>query len=86
MNVFRLSKTENKIYSILSDGRVHKFDELCACLTNGDTAKEINKRDAVNSHLARMRKRLRPRGLDILCVVRNRQFQYQMIKPLYSSE
>jgi DNA-binding response OmpR family regulator len=81
MSLFRWSKTEQKIYDTLCDGRVHKFEELYEHLTNGDCS-----RDAVSAHVGRMRKKLRPRGLDIVCVFRNRKTQYQMIRPLYSSE
>jgi hypothetical protein len=79
--VFSLTRTEQKIYDTLSDGLAHKFEEIYACLPNGKS-----KPTTVNVHLTKMRKKLRPRGLDIVCVFITRQRQYRMIRPLYPSE
>lgn len=76
--VFNFTKTERRLYDVLSDGKPHRLNELHECL-NGEQS-------AVYQQMSNMRKKLRPRGLDIVVVnIRRRNF-YQIIRPLYSSE
>lgn len=57
--------TQYRILKVLSDGLDHKKGELKAVLDD-----EMAGDNALSVHLTYLRKRLRPRGEDIVCVAR----------------
>lgn len=74
----RLTTTEQKIFDILNDGLMHKRDELHACLPDDLAGASI-----LRGHLKRMRKKLNPAGLDIVCQVYYGR-QFRMVRLLKS--
>lgn len=69
-----------KILAVLSDGLPHKLPELMACLD--DLTEQPN---SLHRHLSVMRRKLRPRGEDIICQFVFRQRQYRHVRLLHSS-
>jgi DNA-binding CsgD family transcriptional regulator len=61
-NGSRYTPTEGILITLLSDGLAHSRDELLACLED-DQATYQN----VKVHISHIRKKLRPRGEDIVC-------------------
>ena len=75
------SPTQRKILLVLSDGLPHKLPELMACLD------ELTERpNSLHSHLALIRRKLRPAGQDIICQFILRQRQYRHVRLLHSPE
>ena len=72
---------ERKLLDVLADGQPHTRDELMKA--HGDI---IVARQAIQGHLSRIRKRLRPQGLDILCVLRHRRIHYQQVRLLCAAQ
>lgn len=68
------------ILHVLSDGEPHRFDEIKPCLPD-----ELADRSSLNSHLKRMRPRLRAEGEDIICQFIHRQRKYRHIRHLRGS-
>jgi hypothetical protein len=59
----KFTPVESRMLDVLSDGMAHTGDELHACLwdTDGD-------RSNIRTHLANLRRKLRPKGHDIVCI------------------
>lgn len=74
------SKTQQKMMTILSDGRAHTRDELKSCLWD-----ELAQISALQPHLTKIRKQLNPRGEDIICVFKDRRICYQHVRLLASA-
>lgn len=66
---------QRKILAALSDGMVHSRDELKGCLEDS----QANYND-LQQHLSKMRKILRPAGMEILCCLHNRGIHYRMVR------
>lgn len=58
----KYSRTQQKILDTLADGMRHKREELLDCL--GDNQADYG---TLKSHIARLRRKLRPEGQDIIC-------------------
>lgn len=58
-----MTPTQQRIMDVLSDGYAHKRADLLACID------ELAEPSALRQHIRRMRKVLRPRGEDIVCVL-----------------
>src|SRR5687767_10791339 len=71
------TEVEWRIYQILSDGLRHRTVRFRECLYD-----ELSKNDAVKSHMSRMRKKLQPRGYDIVCEFRNKTTNYRLVRLL----
>lgn len=72
--------TEKKLLAILSDGMPHRRDELLSVLPD-----ELGSFGNVRKHLTQIRKRLRPRGEDVLCEYYKRSYYYRHVRLLKSS-
>lgn len=53
--------TEQKILDLLSDGKLHRAEEIHACLPD-----ELGARENIHQHLSNIRKKLRAIGQDIV--------------------
>jgi len=74
-----LSRIQKAMLKMLSDGLPHRKDELSTCLWDELSVSQF----AVNKHLCAIRKHLRPKKRDILCVYLNpNRFCYQLVKLL----
>lgn len=72
MNGF--TPTQRCILSILADGLPHRPAEIRSCLP--DDMALVN---TLRTHLSNIRKKLRPKGEDIACVIHCRRMCYQHI-------
>lgn len=75
MSKDKFTPTQQRIVDLLSDGKPHTRKELHGCLWD-----ELASRSMIKYHLCHIRKVLRPRGEDILCLYLNRTYQYQHVK------
>jgi len=73
----QFTPTQQRIMDVLRDGEPHRREELWACLE--DPLASIQN---IRPHLTAMRKVLRPRGEDVLCVWVNRRFCYRWVRIL----
>ena len=64
-----LTPTQQAIYDILSDGKLHRREELHACLPD-----ELGAPSNVRPHICNLRKRLN--GQEIVCVYRGKTIYY----------
>lgn len=72
-----LTPAQRKLLNVLSDGVAHPYDELIACLWDGDDR-------ALSVMICKLRKHLRPNGYDVLCVWEKRQRMYRMVRLMSS--
>ena len=72
--------TEQRIMDLLDDGLPHRREELHRCLSD-----ELAALSAIQPHLSRLRRRLNPKGIDILCILKDRTLHYQKIRVCYSA-
>jgi DNA-binding response OmpR family regulator len=72
----QLTKTEEAILVMLSDGLSHTRKELMGCLWD-----ELAGRGALQVHILNLRKKL-PAGEAIVCTARGRTFGYQHVRLL----
>lgn len=68
--------TERAMLEIFSDGERHPLQELKGCCGPCSPI-------TVKTHLSNIRRKLRPRGEDIVCVF-NRGYFYQHVRMLYA--
>lgn len=73
----RWTPTQQRMIDLLSDGMPHDRKELHRCLDD-----ELAQLSAIQFHLSMIRRVLRPRGEDILCVLFDRKIHYQHIRLL----
>jgi hypothetical protein len=76
--VAEFTPTEKRILRAMSDGMPHKSKELLSCLPDDELGTVQNLRN----HFSRIRKKLRPLGEDILCVIHNRTVHYRYVRLL----
>ncbi len=70
----QFTPTERQIIDVLKDGLPHRKAELMALMD------ELAEPTALQNHLSRMRKKLAPRGYDIvLQVTHQRNFCYRLV-------
>jgi hypothetical protein len=74
-----LTTTQKRMMAVLSDGLPHDRHELHACLDD-----ELSALTAIQPHLTYIRKAIRGRGEDVLCVYHGRTVKYQHVRVLYS--
>lgn len=72
-----LTPTQQRFLDVLGDGLPHSRDQLRNCLPDplGDYSN-------VQLHISYLRKKLRPRGQDILCVFHQKSFYYRWVRLL----
>lgn len=79
VNMEDLTPIQRKIVEVLSDGLPHHKEQLHECL-NDDMGALSN----VYAHITALRKILRPKGEDIVCVYDRRRGLYQHVRLLAS--
>jgi DNA-binding response OmpR family regulator len=67
--------TEQRFLALLSDGLPHDRRELHSLLWD-----EYSELSAIQVHLSNIRKRLRPRGEDIICELHARTIKYRWVR------
>lgn len=72
----RYTPTEKRMMEVLQDGLLHTRQELFACLW--DDKSELS---AIQARISLLRKKLRPQGLEIDCVL-NRGIKYRLVRLL----
>lgn len=77
----RFTKTEQRIVDVLSDGAAHLRAELMELLPDPEMGVVKN----LNNHLGSIRKKIRPSGQDVLCVIVNRRLAYRQVRTLASA-
>jgi hypothetical protein len=70
-----LTKTQQRILSVLSDGEMHSLKELHQQLDD-----ELASVNAVTWHLVQIRKVIKPAGRMILCQFHNRRLFYRLVQ------
>lgn len=73
--------TQERLMAILGDGLIHTKEELFACIDD----ELADKMSTLKSHLALLRVKTRPQGIDIICQFINRGRHYRMVRLLHSS-
>lgn len=77
----RFTPTQQRIMDLLSDGQPHGRTELHGCLR--DSLSEVQ---TIENHISHLRKVLRPRGEDIICVRRIAiENSYQLVRLFHST-
>ena len=75
----RLTPTQTRMMEVLRDGMPHDREELHACLDDN-----LSALTAIQPHLTYIRKVIRIRGEDVLCVLHGRRIKYQHVRVMYS--
>ena len=75
----KLTPTEQAIYDVLKDGRLHKRDRLMLCLTD-----ELATRHCLQKHMYKLRKKL-PQGIILDAVARDNTIWYRLARFLNDS-
>ena len=69
--------TQRKMMEVLSDGQRHRRIELHACLVD-----ELGPLSNITAHISNLRKKLRPKGQDIICEFSSRVIYYRLVRLL----
>ncbi len=75
----RFTKVETRILNVLSDGLAHHKTELHGCLND-----ELGPVSNIQMHISNMRKKLLPKGENIICELSNRRIFYRHVRLLRS--
>lgn len=67
---------QQRFVDVLRDGKPHTRKELILCLQDSEATW-----DNISVHMSAIRRVLRPRGLEVLCVFFKRQLGYQLVRP-----
>lgn len=76
----RFTNVERRILNVLSDGLPHRKEELHPCL-----ADELGPLTNLHPHITNIRKKIRPKGEEIVCELVARRINYRhvrLLKPL----
>jgi hypothetical protein len=71
------TKTQLLMLAVLSDGQPHRREELHAILPD-----DLGPMKNIRPHISKIRKLIRPQGLDVACVWYKRNFCYQQVRLL----
>jgi hypothetical protein len=74
------SKIERRLFDLLRDGDPHKLAEMIPLVDERASSKNLM------NHFVNMRKKLRPKGIDILCVIHNRTCHYRLVRVYIDDE
>lgn len=66
----QLTPTQERLMAILLDGNAHSAEELWRAVDD-----ELSNRNNLNVHISLLRKRLEPRGLNVVCYERTGKYQ-----------
>jgi len=80
MNLSEFTPVQRRMLEVLADGRPHTPLELHACLVD-----ELGPVSNIKFHLTTIRKKLRPRGEDIICEIHNRKMHYRHVRLISNS-
>ena len=80
----KFTKTEEKILTILADGKRHVTRDVRAEVMNGDEYE--NMAVAFQMHMSRIRKKLNPIGQDIICQYHGGKMHYIHVRLIGTSE
>lgn len=69
--------TQQIVADLLADGLPHSRDEIALAIDPGFTSREV-----VRFHVSRVRRKLRPKGEDIVCCLVHRKICYQHVRLL----
>ncbi len=72
---------QRKMLAILADGMPHRKQELFACLSVSDDQIPWSN---IRRHMTPLRKHLRPKGHDIICMLIDGSWQYRLVRLLAS--
>jgi hypothetical protein len=75
------TSVQQRIMDVLSDGISHQKHDLLACI--GD---ELATPNALQSHLTRMRLKLRPIGNNIICEIHDSRIYYRLVRVISNSD
>ncbi len=81
MKIQGLTATEQRVMDILSDGYSHLAKELVETFNDPDQA---HYKRSVAKVITQIRKFIRPKGMDIVCVVDNRRYKYLLVRRMVS--
>jgi hypothetical protein len=73
------TKVEKRILDVLSDGLPHRKEELHPCLSD-----ELGPVTNAQRHISSIRKKIRPKGEDIVCELVARRINYRHVRLLRS--
>lgn len=79
-----LTKTENEIYTILNDGGNHRRREFFHLFC--DEIEEHKKVNVLRQHMSNLRKKIRPKGLEIVMITTGVKSFYRMVRSLHPIE
>lgn len=69
--------TERRMLAVLSDGMMHSREELHACLPD-----DLDPLSAIRNHVSNLRKKLLPKGQDIVCQLHLAKTHYRHVRLL----
>jgi hypothetical protein len=69
--------TQKRMLRLLADGLPHPRTELFQCLVD-----DLGPLSNIQPHLSHLRKRLRPKGQDIICEIDRRRICYRQVRLL----
>lgn len=72
----QLTTTQREIVRILADGERHEREDLTGTIVTDSE----NKLRSLSTHLSKMRKVLRPAGLDIICELFEQRIHYRLVR------
>lgn len=78
-NINGFTDTQQRLFDVVSDGLPHPRDELLKAMNDSEATYRN-----VSWHLVDLRKYLRPKGLDIICELRNRGIYYRYVRLMHS--
>lgn len=73
--------TEQRMLDLLGDGQPHRREELHACLYD-----DLSVCSNIQPHLSRIRRKIRPRGLEIVCELLSRRICYRLVRLVVSAD
>lgn len=77
MPVQEFTPTEKKILAVLVDGMRHSREELHSCLPD-----DMGALGNIRDHVSHLRKKLRPKGQDIVCELYLAKIYYRHVRLL----
>jgi DNA-binding transcriptional ArsR family regulator len=73
--------TQKRILAILADGNMHLKEELYCCIDD----ELANKDGTLRFHMSKLRLKLRPQGLDVICQYHYKRYYYRQVRLISSA-
>lgn len=70
--------TEQRIMDVLADGEIHSREELQECCPGNSYGSNGPK--AFQMHLSNIRKKINPKGLDVICQLQLRKSWFRLVR------